>query len=101
MINRFRRRFSFKQRDRDIVVSNRDATSEFKLFFQTQSILKPFHALLRIAHSQSKVANFSERERNLHLGGDVVAESVSNAMAARISRGPKAWRPKSLGFHPC
>ena len=67
VINRFRRRLSFKQRDRDIVISNRDATSEFKLFFQAQSILKPFRTLLRIAHSQSKVADFSKREWNLHL----------------------------------
>src|SRR6476469_9206620 len=98
MINRFRRRFSFKQRDRDVVVSNRHATSEFKLFFQTQSILKPFRAFLRIAHSDAKVADLSKRERNFHLGVDVVGASVSDAMLPGFSRGPRAWRRKSLGL---
>src|SRR5438552_10224643 len=67
VINRFRRRLSFKQRDRDALVSNRHAAVEFEFFPQTQSALEPLRALLRIAHSQSKVADFSKFEWNLHL----------------------------------
>src|SRR5262245_55953938 len=66
MINRFRRRFSFEQRDRDVVVSNRNAIVEFEFFSQAQGALEPFRALLWIAHRQSKVANFSECEWNIH-----------------------------------
>jgi hypothetical protein len=67
VINRFRRWFSFEQRNRDILVSNRYTAFEFEFFPQTQDALEPLRALLRIAHSQAKVANFSEREWNFHL----------------------------------
>src|SRR5439155_20823918 len=58
---------SFKQSDRHRVVSNRHAAFEFEFFPQTQSALEPLRALLRIAHSQAKVADFSKCEWNLHL----------------------------------
>src|SRR5215211_4696564 len=67
MINRLRRWLSFKQRNRDILVSNRHPVFEFELLPQTQRALEKICALLRIAHSQAKVANFSNREWNLHL----------------------------------
>src|SRR5215475_8360273 len=67
VINRFRRRLSFEQRDRDIVVSDRHAAVEFEFFPQSQSALEPFRALLRIADSQSKMADFSKCKWNLHL----------------------------------
>jgi len=67
VLNRFRRRLSFKQRDRDGVVANRHAVVEFELFLQTQSAFEPLRTLLRIAYSQAKVADFSKFEGNLHL----------------------------------
>src|SRR5438045_9531195 len=66
-VNRLRRRCSAKQRDRDVVVSNRHSIFEFELLLQTQSTLEPLRSLFRIAHGQSKVADFSKCEWNLHL----------------------------------
>src|SRR4051812_37610343 len=68
MINRFRRRLSFKQRDRDAVVSHRHSIFEFEFFPQPQSVLEPLRRLFRVAHSKAKVADFSKRKWNLHWG---------------------------------
>jgi len=50
VIDRFRRWFAFEQRDRDVVVANRDAVIEIEFLFQPQSALEPFRAFLWIAH---------------------------------------------------
>lgn len=68
VINRFRRRFAFEQRNRHAVVSNRDAAFEVELFPQPQRALEPLRAFFRIAHGQTKVANLSEGEWNFHVG---------------------------------
>ena len=56
-----------EQRDRDIVVANRDSVFVVEFFAQSQSALEPLRAFLRIAYSQTKVTNFSEREWNFHM----------------------------------
>src|SRR5215216_1089759 len=69
MIDCLRRRLSFKQRDRDVVVSHGHAIFEFELFSQTQGAFEPLCTLLWIAHNQSEMAHFSKCEWNLHLTG--------------------------------
>src|SRR5205823_6959218 len=55
VIDRFRRRLAFEQRDRDVVVTDSNAISEFEFLFEPQRALKPFRAFLRIAHRSSEV----------------------------------------------
>ena len=50
-----------------VVISNRDAIVEFEFFPQSQCALEPFCTLLRIPHSQAKVADFSEGKWNFHI----------------------------------
>src|SRR5205085_7833062 len=66
MVERFRRGLSFEERDRDIVVADRDSISEFEFLAQTECALKPERAFLWVAHGQTKMSDHAELERDLH-----------------------------------
>ena len=66
VIERFRGRLSFKQGDRNVVVADRDSILEFEFLTQAQNLLKPTRALLRIAYSQTEMANNTEFKRHFH-----------------------------------
>src|SRR4029077_5378233 len=57
---------SFKQRDRQIVVTDRDAILEFKFFTQSEHSLKPARTFLWITHGQTKRANVPELKWHFH-----------------------------------
>jgi hypothetical protein len=77
---------SLKQRDRDIVVADRDSVFEIEFFAQPQSALEPLRAFLRIAHSQAKVTNLSKREWNFHEGIESLLESIGLGWFGAVSR---------------
>src|SRR5437879_6110652 len=62
----FRVRFSFEERDGDVLVANRDPVFEFKFFAQPQYALKPARTFLWIAHGQTEMADDAEREWYFH-----------------------------------
>src|SRR5439155_24175464 len=66
VVNRSGRRFALEQRNRDAVVANGDAILEIEFLVQSKCAFEPFRALFRIAHRQSKMANFPECEWNFH-----------------------------------
>src|SRR5256885_3600482 len=75
MVERFRRGLSFEERDRDIVVADRDSISEFEFLAQTECALKPERAFLWVAHGQTKMSDHAELERDFHF-------HISNKRAA-------------------
>src|SRR5689334_17427105 len=81
-MDRGRRRSAAMQCDRDISVSDRDPAVEFELFFQSEDALKPAGALLRVAHSQSKVTYGAQLKRNF---SHVFESGTCEASAASIS----------------
>src|SRR5437762_1804939 len=67
VIESLRRRLSFKQRDGDVVVADRNSVVEFKLFAQPDDSLKPAGALLWIAYGQTEMADHAERNWYFHV----------------------------------
>src|SRR5690348_10373077 len=61
-----RRRVSFEERDRDIVIPNRNSFVEIELLLQTERALKPASAFLRIAHRESKMTDNSKLKWHLN-----------------------------------
>src|SRR6266487_85592 len=111
MINRFRRRFTFEQRNCHVVVAHRDSIVEIEFFAQPQRALEPLRALLRITHSQTEVTNLSEHEWNLHEGieslsfglrwfGAVSRNERLHEMPVEICQGVARRFPQSAGAPP-
>ena len=92
VIDRFRQRLPFEERDRDVVVANSNAASEFEFLFQSQRALEPLRAFLRIAHRQSEVADNTERERNFWHA----AYSRPQAMATEVVRLPPMLKVRNF-----
>ena len=75
VVERFRRRLPFEERDRDVVVANRNSIFEFEFLAQTECALKPERAFLWVAHGQTKMSDHAELERDFHF-------HISNKRAA-------------------
>lgn len=67
VIKCFRRGLPLVERDGDIGVAHGDTAIELKFLCQSQRALKPFRALLWVAHCQSKMTNHTQRKWSLHL----------------------------------
>ena len=92
VIDRFRQRLPFEERDRDVVVANSNAASEFEFLFQSQRAFEPLRAFLRIAHRQSEVADNTERERNFRHP----AYSRPQIMATEVVRLPPMLKVRNF-----
>src|SRR5207244_493869 len=92
VIDRFRRRLPIEQRDRDVVVADRDAIFKLKFLPQSQRALEPFRAFLRIAYSQTKVADLPKRERNFRH----VVYPLPQTMATEVVRLPPMLKVRNL-----
>ena len=57
---------AFEERDRDVVIANRDSVFKFKFSAQPQYALKPARAFLRIAHGQTEMTDYAEPKRYSH-----------------------------------
>src|SRR4051812_5159705 len=83
---RCRRRPAFVQRDRHVVVSDRDPIVELEFLLQPEHALEPFRASFRTPYRQSEMTDDSDREWNLR-------PHVIEEMAATVSR--RLARPAS------
>ena len=63
----FQATVSFEQRDRDILVADRDAVFEIEFLPQSHRALEPLRAFLWITLTQAKGDRNFERERNFHV----------------------------------
>src|SRR5437764_11550340 len=61
-----RGRFSFVQGNGDIVISDGDTALKLEFLFQTKGALEPFRTLVRIAHRQAEVTDYSKFKRDFH-----------------------------------
>jgi hypothetical protein len=50
------------QRNRNVLISDRDASVELELFLQAECTLPPCRALPRIAHSETEMSDNAKRK---------------------------------------
>jgi len=66
VVESLRGRLPLKQGDGNVVIADCDSVLEFEFLTQTEDLLKPTRAPLRIAHGQAEMANHTELKRRFH-----------------------------------